>query len=80
LFISFIDLGLAHHLVVIIIFMQLFVVVYRESLHGVNPILHYIARGASFSSFSGQNAIEFGHACSHLLLLKFVIVVSVSIF
>ncbi|PUZ52014.1 hypothetical protein GQ55_6G236700 [Panicum hallii var. hallii] len=37
-----------------------------ESLHGVNPILHFIARGASFSSFSGQNAIEFGHAVEWL--------------
>ncbi|CAO2161060.1 unnamed protein product [Urochloa humidicola] len=37
-----------------------------ESLHGVNPILHFIARSASFSSFSGQNAIEFGHVAEWL--------------
>ena len=61
--------------------MQLFVVVYRESLHGVNPILHFIARGASFSSFSGKNAIEFGHVCCYpLLVKKLLIVVTVSMF
>ncbi|CAL5017217.1 unnamed protein product [Urochloa decumbens] len=37
-----------------------------DSLHGTNPILHFIARGASFSSFSGQNAIEFGHVAEWL--------------
>jgi len=37
-----------------------------ESLHGVKPILHYIARSASFSSFSGKNNMEFGHVVEWL--------------
>jgi glutamyl-tRNA synthetase len=49
--------------------------VYRESLHGVNTILHFIARGASFSSISGQNAIEFGHVCCYLLLVKKLLII-----
>ncbi|KAG8088618.1 hypothetical protein GUJ93_ZPchr0010g8011 [Zizania palustris] len=38
----------------------------RESLHGVNPILHYIAHAASFSNFCDQDAIESGHVVEWL--------------
>jgi hypothetical protein len=47
-----------------------FLPVYRESLHGVKPILHYIARSASFSSFSGKNNMEFGHVCCGQVLIR----------
>ncbi|XP_008658555.1 glutamyl-tRNA synthetase, cytoplasmic isoform X1 [Zea mays] len=37
-----------------------------ESLHGVNPILLYIASGATIPCFSGKNDIEFGHVVEWL--------------
>lgn len=49
---------------------QLFLPVYRESLRGVNPILLYIARSASFSSFSGQSEMELGHVCFDQVLVR----------
>lgn len=51
---------------------------YRDVLNGVNPILHYIAHAASFSSFSGQNAIDLGHVCcGQVLAEKFHIIVTI---
>jgi hypothetical protein len=38
-------------------------ILYRDFIHGVNSILRYIARAASFSNFYGQDTIQAAHVC-----------------
>lgn len=47
-------------------------IICRDFIHGINTILRYIARGATFPSFYGEDDIQAAHVCVGSIIFLFV--------